>query len=175
MKKYLLFPLVFFALAHLSFISPNAGLPLSAIKVKAQKGPVTTFTENMIIPISLEVDIPCANGGAGDVVRFEGELHDLFHVTINQNSAMFKFHDNPQGLSATGLFSGVKYQATGVTQRQFKISASNGVYEETFINNFRIIGQGPGNNFIVHETYHVTFNANGILTAEVDNFTVECK
>ena len=43
------------------------------------------------------------------------------------------------------------------------------------MNNFRIIGQGPGNNFLVHETFHVTINANGVVTATVDNFSVECK
>jgi hypothetical protein len=27
----------------------------------------------------------------------------------------------------------------------------------------------------VHETFHVTINANGVVTATVDNFSVECK
>ena len=48
-------------------------------------------------------------------------------------------------------------------------------YESTYINNFRIVGQGNGNNFLVHETYHVTVNANGEATAYVDNFRVECR
>jgi hypothetical protein len=47
--------------------------------------------------------------------------------------------------------------------------------EETFVNNFRIIGQGPGNNFLVHEVFHITFNANGSITAFVDKFSVDCR
>jgi len=43
------------------------------------------------------------------------------------------------------------------------------------VNNFRIIGQGPGNNFLVHETFHFTINANGNVTAFVDHFSVDCK
>jgi hypothetical protein len=43
------------------------------------------------------------------------------------------------------------------------------------VNNFRIIGQGPGNNYLVHEVFHVTINANGEVTAYVDNFSIECK
>jgi len=43
------------------------------------------------------------------------------------------------------------------------------------VNNFYMIGQGPGNNFKVHETYHYTIDANGELTAFVDNFSVTCK
>jgi hypothetical protein len=45
---------------------------------------------------------------------------------------------------------------------------------ETFVNNFKIIGQGPGNNFLVHQNVHITVNANGTLTASVDNFSTEC-
>ena len=47
--------------------------------------------------------------------------------------------------------------------------------QDTFINNFRIIGQGPGNNYLVHQTVHLTVNANGVVTASVSNSSVECK
>jgi hypothetical protein len=48
-------------------------------------------------------------------------------------------------------------------------------YEYTYVNNFRIIGQGPGNNYLIHNNFHYTINANGELTAWVDNFSAECK
>jgi hypothetical protein len=38
-----------------------------------------------------------------------------------------------------------------------------------------MIGQGPGNNYSVHENFHITFNANGDVTAVQDNFNVDCK
>ena len=44
-----------------------------------------------------------------------------------------------------------------------------------YVNNFRIIGQGTGNNFLVHEIVHLTINANGTATNYVDNFSIECK
>lgn len=175
MKKSLLILVVFFALAQMSFVSQKAVLPAPVEKRSGMKGPVTTFTENLVVPFSAEIFIACANNGAGDLVQFEGELHELVHVTINNNAAIVKVHDNPQGLSAVGLNSGRKYQATGVSQRQFKASSRNGQYEETYVNNFRIIGQGPGNNFIVHETFHIAFNATGIQTVSVDDITVDCK
>jgi hypothetical protein len=43
------------------------------------------------------------------------------------------------------------------------------------VNNFRIIGQGPGNNYLVHETMHFTINADGTTTVSFDNLTVDCK
>ena len=42
------------------------------------------------------------------------------------------------------------------------------------LDNFDIIGQGPGNNFREHVVTHVTFNANGTITANVDDFRATC-
>jgi hypothetical protein len=80
-----------------------------------------------------------------------------------------KSHAQPQGISGFGQTTGAKYQATGVTQERFSINPF------TFVNNFRIVGQGPGNNFLVHEVFHVTVNANGTVTAFVDRVSVECR
>ncbi len=133
------------------------------------------FTENLSIPIELFVFVPCADGGAGEDVVLSGFLHILVHQTINDNRFRVKLHFQPQGISGSGVSTGDKYQATGVTQETFGGSFVNGQFTTTFINNFRIIGQGRGNNFLVHQNAHVTFNANGEITAEVDNFSVVCK
>jgi len=107
-------------------------------------------------------------------VHLSGNLQVLFHFTLSANgSYLVDSRNQPQGVSGAGLSSGNKYRATGVTNDHFRISALP--YEETYINNFRIIGQGPDNNFLVHETFHVTVNANGELTAFVGNFSIECK
>ena len=135
----------------------------------------TTVTTNDQVPFNSSVFVPCANGGAGEVVVLSGTLHLLSHQTVS-NSGNFhvKFHAQPQGVSGVGLTTGDQYRATGVTQEEFH---SNGPLPitDTFINNFRIIGQGPGNNFSVHQTIHITINANGVLTAFVDNTNVDCK
>jgi hypothetical protein len=125
--------------------------------------------------INLTVFVPCANGGAGEIVDLFGPLHTLVTATINGNNVSGYFHFQPQGISGTGETTGDKYQATGVTQESFKSSLQNGQANDTFVNNFRIIGQGPGNNFLVHETLHITINANGTITVFHDNFSVDCK
>ena len=130
---------------------------------------------NTDVPIVLDVFVPCANGGAGENVHFEGTLHVLMSLTINGNHVSGKAHFQPQGLNGVGGVTGDKYQATGVTQGEFSDNLINGQATETFVNNFRIIGQGPGNNATVHENAHITINANGILTATVDNFSADCK
>jgi hypothetical protein len=125
--------------------------------------------------ISLTVFIPCAAGGAGEIVDLSGPLDTLISFTINGNNASGYFHFQPQGISGTGETTGTKYQATGVTKESFKSSLQNGQANFTYVNNFRIIGQGPGNNFLVHETMHLTINANGTATVFHDNFSIDCK
>jgi len=141
-----------------------------ALGVQAARSEVVV---NESFPIAITVFVPCADGGAGELVVLEGDLHVLLTITENANHLSIKNHSQPQGVSGTGLTTGDKYQGTGVTQDHF--SANRGAETFTFVNNFRVIGQGPGNNFLVHQVFHVTINANGEVTGTVDNFSVECK
>jgi hypothetical protein len=143
-----------------------------AIAIVPAKAAITSNESN---PIVLSFFVPCAAGGAGEIVDLSGNLHTLIHETINGNNVSGDMHFQPQGVSGTGETTGLKYQATGVTQTSFKQSLQNGQANMTFINRFDIIGQGPGNNFTVHETAHITFNADGTVTVFFDNFSVECK
>jgi hypothetical protein len=132
------------------------------------------FTDNAVIPLDIFVFVPCAAGSLGEYVRLTGNLHALFHVTVS-NSGKFtiKGHFQPQGVRGTGQSTGAKYQGTGVTQDLTHFGRVGQVF--TFVNNFRIIGQGRGNNFLVHDVFHITINANGTLTAFVDGFKADCK
>jgi hypothetical protein len=125
--------------------------------------------------VNLTIFVPCAAGGAGEVVDLSGPLHTLVSATINGNNVSGYFHFQPQGISGTGETTGANYQGTGVTEESFKSSLQNGQANLTFVNNFRIIGQGPGNNYLVHETMHVSVNADGTVTVSHDNFSIDCK
>jgi hypothetical protein len=127
---------------------------------------------NDMTEITLDVFIPCAAGGAGELVELTGPLHTLISYTIAGKNVSGYFHFQPQGISGTGLTTGAKFQATGITQEGFHASFVNGQANITFINNFRIIGQGTGNNFLIHD---LTINADGIVTIVHDNFSAECK
>ena len=128
---------------------------------------------NTKFPINLSVSVPCANGGAGEVVELSGDLHDMFSYTVDSNGGVhLDVHDNPQGISGTGLTTGDRYHGTGVTR--FGLN-STGPLEVTIVNNFRVIGQGPRNNLLIHDNFHIRTDADGGVTASHDNFRVECK
>jgi len=135
-----------------------------------------SFTASVKIPVSVTVFVPCANGGAGEFVDLSGNLHDLFHVTIdNASGAHLKILANPQGVQGTGATTGAKYQGAGVTQT-YRMDGSGGLpFTVTFVDNFRIIGQGADNNYLIHENMTVTVNASGTITALVDHFSATCQ
>ncbi len=128
-------------------------------------------TRNSSQYVSQPVFVPCT----GEIIHVDGELHTLITYTINENHVSGTAHFQPQGMTGYSLITGAKYQGTGVTQRRFNASLQSGQTVMTFVNNFRIIGQGDAANVLVHQTTHITINANGVVTATTDNIGAECK
>jgi hypothetical protein len=130
--------------------------------------------DNESVPFNdFEVFIPCANGGAGDVVTLNGRLHILITFTVNRNRISGSDHFQPQGLRGTDTEGNV-YHGVGLTQDHFQGSLVNGQFTDTFVNNFYIVGTAGAPSYRVHETAHITFNANGDVTASVDHLRVTC-
>lgn len=127
-------------------------------------------------PFSTSLFIACANEGQGETVALSGTVEVVNHSSQDANGGVhLSMHVRPAAVTGVGATSGLTYRGTGgglVSQ----FDAADGfpaVY--SMINNFRIIGQGPGNNLLMHMTIHVTMNANGEQTAEVDLSSNDCK
>lgn len=153
--------------AAVVLVAVITGLTISA------SAEATTVTTNSKFPISLSVFVPCAAGGAGEFIDLSGELHELYHVTLdNRGGFHLKLLGNPQGVIGIGQTSGDRYQGTGVTQSNLNGKVG---FENTLVNNFRIIGQGAGTNFLVHENFHITVHPDGTVSSFHDDFRVACK
>jgi hypothetical protein len=153
-----------------TMLSVVVGIASLALMAGPAHAEVTT---NLKVPTNIPVFIPCAADGEGEVVTLSGDLHILLRFTTTPSGGIHAgAHFQPQGISGLGEITGDKYQGTGVTQNEF--NATVGI-EETSINNFRIIGQGTGNNFLVHQVLHITINARGDVTAFVDQLSVDCR
>jgi len=130
---------------------------------------------NTSVPITFLDFVPCANGGDGEFVHASGYLHLLTSTTVDGNGGFqSKVQIQAQGISGVGLVTGAKYQAMGVTQETFN-APPGGTINDTFVNNFRLIGQGRGNNLLVHQVVHITRNANGDVTADVFGSSIDCR
>jgi hypothetical protein len=80
----------------------------------------------------------------------------VFHVIVEGNA---------QGVKAVST-SGASYQLPGGFWVEF--NATPGATTETQTGVFNVIGQGDAPDFRVHDVVHVTINANGEITANVD-------
>ena len=136
----------------------------------AGKAQAATVTNDIHIPISGTVISGCPGG---ESVDFSGSAHTLFHATINSDGGeSADFHINGQGVSGIGEISGAKYQLPVAVH--INTNGHVGV-ETTTTLSAELIGQGPDNNEVMHMTFHVTVNANGTVTASVDNFFIKCQ
>jgi hypothetical protein len=143
--------------------APRAGVVASASNVMINERSLTAYS----------VYVPCAADGVGEWVVLSGSLRTLVHSTLDGAGGFhLKLSSQPQGISGVGEITGDKYQATGGEQYQYfgKVGMV-----ATLTNSVRIIGPRPDNNFILHQALHVTVNPNGTITADADNFTVQCE
>jgi hypothetical protein len=129
-------------------------------------------TTNVKEPLAFVVSNPCANDGAGEDVPLTGTLHTLITATEDKGGG---FHINlhfTERATGVGLTTGATYQASGIATNIFNAKVGQ---VSTLVNTLRLIGQGPGNNLLIHEIIHLTINANGVVTAEFFRASQECK
>jgi hypothetical protein len=125
------------------------------------------------MPLATTITVPCAARGAGEMIDLTGEVHAVFSVTVDANGGVhISTHFNNVGVSGIGLTTGDRYHAAGPNHF---VSNSRGTQNElTFVNDFLLVAPGSGNNLRIHELVHVTVDANGEITAEVNSLAVDC-
>jgi hypothetical protein len=129
-------------------------------------------SSNVSVPLATSTFVPCANGGAGEVVNLTGSLHVLATVTFDSAGGVHgTLLFNPQNVSGVGSVSGAGYRGTGETLSTF---SGNVGAVSTLVNNFRIIGAGGAASLQVHENVAVVVNANGTVTTSLDHVSVTC-
>jgi hypothetical protein len=144
-----------------------------------------TEIANQSIPITLSLPVPWA----GEVVDLSGTLDTV--ITFNPRhrrhgkramwsswgkNAPFRLHVNAQGVAGTGEITGRAYQANGEWIMNFNTSLLNGQGTTSFDTSLEFdSAPGPDGSVIrfwIDETVHVTFNADGTVIVNVDNFSV---
>jgi hypothetical protein len=149
--------------------------PLRVMDQPPSLAAVVSSTETTL-PLKRTLWISCANDGLGEDVTIEGEVIIRTHSTDDGNGGVhLSMHVRPSGVVGVGEVSGLKYRGTGGTFEGEHYAADGFPALYSFVNNFRIIGQGPRNNLGMHMTVHQTMNANGELTADVDLSHSDCK
>ena len=135
----------------------------------ATSAPASADTEKIPFDFVLAPEEAC-----GEAIHLSGTLLAVFSFTESSSgNVQVGFHFNPQGITGTGLTTGATYHATGVTRGTTTTTAKGGI-SDTFVNSFKIIGDGSAPNFLETDVIHVTVNANGDVTASVEQSIIRC-
>jgi hypothetical protein len=162
----------------LQTIAPRACAALFALLFTALAGAgngafgqATTTTTSETVPFTSSVFNPCN----GDQVTFSGHLHVVNTMTTNASGGThLKTHINYQGVTGTGVPSGINYQVRTVTNEV--VNDNDGPQSTaTVISTVGLIAQGPALNFFLRTVLHITINANGQTTSEVQEVSFECR
>lgn len=166
-----------------SATAPRAATAAPAIAASLTDGAFNTasgslaYTDrvNLTIPTQFAIQDRCAGGRFGEIIVFQGDQHLVFSQSSTTNGHLNTLlHWNSEGITGIGQYTGFTYRALGVSS-DHSVSNAGFPYTDTFINNYHVIGQGSATNGDLHETVHVTVNANGDLTAWVTDYNFDCK
>lgn len=134
-------------------------------------GQATTTTTNETIPFTGNAFNPCN----GDQVTFSGNLHVVNTMTTNASGGThLKTHINYQSVTGTGIPSGITYNVRTVTNEV--VNDNDGPQSTaTVISTVKLIAHGPALNFFLRTVLHITINANGETTSQVQEVSFECR
>ena len=135
-------------------------------------GTAASAAQNAVIgtePFEEAFPNPCT----GETVLLTGELHVISHQSTDRAGGYHeKFTVVPRGVTGTGA-SGTRYLAVGSHSDVFNTGPGRAT-TFTLTVTFNVISTGGNGNFVSTVTVHLTENANGESTAEVESFRTRC-
>lgn len=123
---------------------------------------------NIREPFVTQVTNPC---DPAEVVFFSGERTVSLFLTETRNTFHLHGHSSNHGVSGFGLVTGDEYRVIG--SEHFQLSTAKGA-TQTVTSRVRLIRLGANQNLIGTSATHITVNANGTVTANIESFTIEC-
>ena len=118
-----------------------------------------------------------AFGCSGEQLQVVSGIYHLdLHGVINGNSFTAVEHVNAQNFKLVGMATGTPYTGSVTYNQSFNTTFTNGKFITKETQSILLTTPGGKNNVLVKLDVHETLNANGVLTASIDNFrTDNCK
>jgi len=130
-------------------------------------------TSIVAIPFDNTVFIPCANGGAGELVHITGLTNLLYTISWTDHGFTYGYHATTYKIVGTGLTSGDTFTGSGNTEGQVMGAWVNEQWLSTFVDQLRLVNSKT--SFIVKSLYHVLVNPDGTVEVKLDGQSAECK
>jgi hypothetical protein len=134
----------------------------------------TAAADQTPLPVGFATWVPCAAGGAGEMVVLSGTLHVTAQtVQRSADEWVTTSHVNPHGVVGIGEVTGDVYRGTGHTGATTVSTAAGQRITQT--NSFRLIASGPGNDLLAQANLHLTVREDGSVVGEVDHVSLACR
>jgi hypothetical protein len=153
----------------------SVAVVLTAIGAGTAASPASAATNVVRVPVDSRLFLPCANGGAGEVVHFTGMIIGVSSGTADGAGG---FHarsiEVEQGVQGVGETTGRRYVEHFVNLF-FSTTGPDGfplVSTQQLI--YRVDSAGPGVDSLIRIRNHTTINANGDVSVTFDDATMEC-
>jgi hypothetical protein len=122
------------------------------------------------VPASVQTN-PCF---PTDVVNLSGDIHITITTTNDRRGGYHVTNHLNSQLSGASILTGLKYtNSTTNDEEWYARPPFPAVHTHTY--DFELVSQTGFDNYVVHMTMHETVNANGVPTATVDKFSMDCK
>lgn len=159
-------------------VSPPLSTP-GALTAASLAAPPATAADQGIIWNDVgryEVDgphwVPCANGGAGEDVWFEGLILVNERLVSTPGGYNYRFQITPQGLTGTGEVTGDVYQDVGGLREHF--IGGDGPTLVTISEVHRMVPRGPGDIFLQRFDVTVRITPGGETVVERVEQSISC-
>jgi hypothetical protein len=118
-----------------------------------------------------------AFGCNGEQLQVTGGIYHLdLHGVINGNNFSAVEHVNAQNFKLVGMATGTIYTGSVSYSQSFNETFTDGKFVTKTNQSILLSTAGGKNNVMVKMDVHLTLNANGTMTASIDNFrTDNCK
>lgn len=143
----------------------------------SRAGPDGTAGYHERVQVGFTEWVPCANGGAGELVTFNGMYHQKYTETLDAHGNLkLRWHGNPAMLVGTGEESGATYHAVG-TSRSRDFQAPGYSFPTTFEASdvWHVVTRGGGNDFYMRTRAMIVVDETGHVTLDDVEFTTECR
>jgi hypothetical protein len=160
----------------------------SAVEPKSER-PVPAFTSKSLASVSAampyntkqDFDMTTlgiqAFGCNGEQLQVTGGIYHLdLHGVINKDNFSAVEHVNAQDFKLVGMATGTTYTGSVSYTQSFNETFTDGRFVTKTTQSILLSTPGGKNNVMVKMDVHLTLNANGTMTASIDNFrTDNCK
>jgi hypothetical protein len=136
---------------------------LSAVGLFASVAGAQAGATNTTVSYAYSGFVPCANGGAGELLTGTIDAHILETST----STAFQARG-----SLVGSVTGDTYRLNA-NEHSTDVTNAGDHASLTYVNRYRLIGPGPGNNLVVKETAHITRSGDDYVV-DRDEWTIDC-